>query len=214
MARINVGCGMTPTAGWVNVDNSLSIRLASLPNWIVAASTQIGLIDRAQRAYIGFCRRENIGWCNAVKRLPCKDESVEVLYSSHMLEHLDQQEAHQFLKEAYRVLQKGGVMRLAVPDLGQIIRDYVEDGNGDRFMESLHTCVPKPKSFRSRLKLAMVGPRQHHWMYDEASLCSLLKRSGFQNARALKAGETTIPDPGPLNLAERQEESIYVEAVK
>lgn len=51
-------------------------------------------------------------------------------------------------------------------------------------------------------------------MYDEASLCSLLERAGFHNALALKAGETMIPDPGALDLRERPEESIYVEAVK
>ncbi len=212
--RINVGCGMTPTLGWLNVDNSLSIRLASMPSRVTSGLAQIGMIDKAQLAYIDFCRKANIQWCNAVKHLPCSDESMDVLYSSHMLEHLDRSEAGLFLKEAYRVLKRGAVIRIAVPGLGQIICDYTEGGDGDRFIESLHTCVPKPNSFRARLKLVLVGPRQHHWMYDEASLCLLLEGSGFKSARALKVGETTIPEPGPLDLAERQEESIYVEAVK
>ena len=29
--RINVGCGMTPTPGWTNYDNSLSVKLARRP---------------------------------------------------------------------------------------------------------------------------------------------------------------------------------------
>jgi len=107
MNRLNVGCGMTPTFGWMNVDNSMSIRLAWLPEWIVSFLSKIGLIDKRQLAYIRFCRKANIRRCNAVKRLPCENESIEVLYSSHMLEHLDQQEASRFLAEAYRVLIGG-----------------------------------------------------------------------------------------------------------
>jgi len=140
---------------------------------------------------------------------------MEVFYSSHMLEHLDQKEAIDFLKEAHRVLMEGGIIRLVVPGLGKIVQDYAENGDADRFIESLHTCVPKPVSFSARLKLLLVGPRQHHWMYDENSLCSLLKRSGFRNAQALTGpGDTTIKNPGSLDLCERQEESIYAEAVK
>ena len=29
MKRINIGCGSSPTAGWNNFDNSLSVRLAT-----------------------------------------------------------------------------------------------------------------------------------------------------------------------------------------
>lgn len=214
MTRLNIGCGMTPTPGWMNLDNSMSIRLAAAPGWLISLLGQVGLVEENQLAYISFCRKAKILWCDAVKHIPYADVSIEVIYSSHMLEHLDREEASQFLLEAYRVLMRGGIIRLAVPDLGRKVGEYVDGGDGDLFIESLHTCISKPNSFRSRLKLVLVGPRQHHWMYDEKSLCSLLERSGFQNARALKAGETRIPGPGLLDLKERQEESIYVEAVK
>ena len=51
-------------------------------------------------------------------------------------------------------------------------------------------------------------------MYDEGSLCALLKDAGFVEARALPPGQTTIANPGALNLREREEESLYVEAEK
>lgn len=112
MNHLYVGCGMSPTSGWINVDNSMSIRLAWLPVWIVSFLSKISLIDKWQLANIAFCRKANIRRCNAAKRLPCEDESIEVLYSSHMLEHLDQQEASRFLAEAYRVLVRGGLSDL------------------------------------------------------------------------------------------------------
>jgi Holliday junction resolvase len=51
-------------------------------------------------------------------------------------------------------------------------------------------------------------------MYDGKSLAKLLESNGFKNIRILASGETSIEDPGPLDLKERADESVYVEAVK
>ena len=40
---------------------------------------------------------ENIKFANAGKHIPEKDNSVHVIYSSHMLEHLDSEETEVFL---------------------------------------------------------------------------------------------------------------------
>ena len=48
-------------------------------------------------------------------RLPLDDNSVALIYCSHTLEHLERQHVEHFLAECYRVLQNGGVMRVAVP---------------------------------------------------------------------------------------------------
>ena len=49
-------------------------------------------------------------------------------------------------------------------------------------------------------------------MYDGPSLLRLLTESGFSGARVVAAGETSIESPGPLDLREREDESVYVEA--
>ena len=56
--------------------------------------------------------------------------------------------------------------------------------------------------------------RNHRWMYDGSSLARLVTEAGFRDAKVLAAGETTIPDPGALNLRERERESCYVETRK
>jgi len=43
-----------------------------------------------------------------------------------MLEHLDREEAKLFLREALRVLKSGGIIRLVLPDLGKLIKEYFE----------------------------------------------------------------------------------------
>lgn len=70
--------------------------------------------------------------------LPFPSGSATVCYSSHLLEHLDKDEARYFLAECRRVLTSGGTIRLAVPDLERIAREYlrlldiVAAGNGAR----------------------------------------------------------------------------------
>jgi hypothetical protein len=51
-------------------------------------------------------------------------------------------------------------------------------------------------------------------MYDAESLTRLLAGMGFTDAIVLPPGKTTIEDPKGLNLTERSDDSVYVEAIK
>jgi len=57
--------------------------------------------------------------------LPYPDGSFDVVYSSHVLEHLTPDGGGQFLREQFRVLKSGGICRIAVPDLEEICRIYL-----------------------------------------------------------------------------------------
>jgi glycosyltransferase involved in cell wall biosynthesis/SAM-dependent methyltransferase len=57
--------------------------------------------------------------------VPFKDASFDVVYHSHLLEHLDSADAELFLLECLRVLAPNGILRLAVPDLEGIARSYL-----------------------------------------------------------------------------------------
>jgi predicted SAM-dependent methyltransferase len=163
---------------------------------------------------IKFCQSNNIEWADASHNIPASNDSIDVIYTSHMLEHLDRVEASSFLKEAKRVLRSDGIIRIAVPDIKRQINEYVKSNDADVFIESTHMCVPRPRTIGQRLRMLIVGTRHHQWMYDGDSLSRLLIKSGFKNPIILKAGETTISDPGSLDLTERSEESVYIEAIK
>lgn len=96
---INVGCGPCPLPGWVNIDNDPEVESSTL---------KLGL---------HFVRAE-------ANNLPFANNSVYVVYSSHLLEHFVQMGAKEggihadhVLKEFYRVLEPGGHLMVAVPDL-------------------------------------------------------------------------------------------------
>lgn len=211
--RVNVGCGQGPTPGWHNFDNSLSLWLARY-SFLVAALRRFRLLDDFQINFICFSQANHIEYGDIVKGLAIQDGVVEVLYASHVLEHLDREEVSVFLKEAKRLLRPGGILRLAVPDIRLHVEEYLESRDADRFIEATLLAQPKPRSLASRLRLLLMGGRHHHWMYDGESLSRALIKSGFHDPRVLEPGQTTIPNPGELNLAERVEESVYVEARK
>ncbi len=214
MTLIQIGCGQSPITGWLNYDNSPSIRLAKLPPALIQLAGKLKLLDSQSSAYVRFCRANGINHCDATRHIPWPDASVEAIYSSHMIEHLDRRDANLFLREARRVLRPGGVIRLSTPGLKHLVAAYESQGDGDRFIESLFTCVDRPRSLLARLRDTFTGPRHHLWLYDESSLCALLTRNGFHNATALSPGSTTLRHPGALNLWERMAESIYVEATR
>lgn len=209
---LNVGCGDVPTAGWLNYDNSLSLRLAQWPP-LVKLLRKLGLISEKQRRFMQLVREYNIRYADAISHIPEPDASVRVLYTCHMLEHLERREAESFLREARRVLAPGGILRIVVPDLRHQVDLYLREGDADKFMEHLYVAVPKPVGLIGMVKYLLVGERHHLWMYDGASLCRLLREVGFNEPQLLPPGKTMIAGPGQLDLYERADESIYVEVV-
>lgn len=177
MMRVNLGCGQTPTKGWQNCDNSPTLRLAKVP-MLPKLLYKCGLLELSQYQFGAFARGETIRYADATKRLPFADESCEVLYSSHMLEHLDEAEAEGFLSEALRILSSGGIIRLAVPDIRKQAETYLRDGDADAFIRRTYLCVPRPRTVPQKLRMLIAGPRHHQWMYDGDSLCRLLRSRG------------------------------------
>ncbi|MEM6612588.1 MAG: methyltransferase domain-containing protein, partial [Cyanobacteria bacterium P01_C01_bin.72] len=58
------------------------------------------------------------------KGIPFADNTFELVYHSHVLEHFSRLAAKSFIQECYRVLRPGGILRVVVPDFEQIARLY------------------------------------------------------------------------------------------
>jgi predicted SAM-dependent methyltransferase len=62
---------------------------------------------------------------NLLKGIPFNDETFDLVYHSNVIEHFSKEDAPKFLKECYRVLKQDGIIRIAFPDLEQIVSHYI-----------------------------------------------------------------------------------------
>ncbi len=60
-----------------------------------------------------------------LQTLPVPDSSIDVVYASHLLEHLAPHEVPRFMGELFRILKPSGILRVVVPDLEQIVSEYI-----------------------------------------------------------------------------------------
>lgn len=211
--RVNIGCGKTPIKGWINFDNSLAIKLANSP-FLFFLTKILKLINNQQVKNIEWNKRNEIHFADATKKIPLKDNSVECVYTSHMIEHLSRPGVTLFLNEVHRILKDGGILRISVPDLKIVTENYLSEGDANKFMEKLFVEAPPINSLKEKLQLFFIGYRHHQWMYDGKSLSNLIKNLGFKNVKVCKKGETSIKNINGSNLFERSDESVYVEGLK
>ena len=209
--KANIGCGRTPTEGWLNFDNSPAIKLAKSPLRYKLARA-LGLLNKQQIENIEWNKENNIQYADATKSIPLETSSVDCIYTSHMVEHLSQEGAKSFLVEVKRVLKAGGIVRIAVPDLKIAVDEYLKSNDADAFMKGILVKAPEIDTLKQKINLFISGYRHHQWLYDGNSLAKLLLEMDFKSVEICKNGKTNIIDSDALDLYEREEQSVYVEA--
>lgn len=70
---------------------------------------------------------ENVIAYNLLNGVPFQDNSFNVVYHSHVLEHFSKKDGFRFMQDCYRVLDKNGIIRIAVPNLEQIVKEYIKN---------------------------------------------------------------------------------------
>ena len=68
---------------------------------------------------------EHVIKCNLLNGIPFPDNHFEVVYHSQVLEHIPKEDAEQFITECFRVLKPGGIIRVVVPNLENIVNEYL-----------------------------------------------------------------------------------------
>ena len=103
--KLHVGCGLVLLEGWLNV--------------LYEPRQEYGRVKEENgRALLNY---------NLLKQWPIEDNSIQFIAGSHFIEHLDLNQGIMFLKEGFRVMRPGGVIRLSCPDLGIYIKNYSEN---------------------------------------------------------------------------------------
>ena len=192
MTKLNLGCGQIRPEGWINADSSMNTMLQKLPlgKWIARSLGSV-IFDTSNAVYMNLNKR----W----RHIP--DTSVEVVYASHLFEHLEIESSKLFLAEAYRTLKPNGSIRLVMPDLYAHCKEYVASiDNGQ---------IEASKLLLWAMNLYDKGPDDNH---------SVIHKVGFRDIRLSEYGQShyikDILDVEGPHLYGGYANSIYIEALK
>ena len=113
-------------------------------------------------------------WADLRKRLPFRDETVDVFYSHHVIEHLPDLGFH--FREMQRCLKPGGVLRVGGPHGESAIMKYVE-GDGRWFSD----FPVKRRSIGGRFENFIFCQGEHLTILTPSYLEELASNVGFSD---------------------------------
>lgn len=105
--------------------------------------------------------------------LPFQDNSVSLIYASHVIEYFDRSEFEIVLSKWYNKLEHNGVLRLAVPDFESMSFLYTDKKISlDRFLGPLYGKMMMGDSFI-----------YHKTVYDFDSLKNMLSKLNYKDIK-------------------------------
>ena len=161
----------------------------------------------------------NVEWTRATdyvhdisRPFPFRDQTFNLIYASHVLEHLPWYSRHSVLAECFRVLRSGGTIEVWVPDGLKICRAFVDAEQHDcREFESDGWQKFNDKNDPAVWANGRIfsygdgtgnkqSPNWHMTIYSERLLRKTLEEVGFTNVRLLNRSEVRGYDHGWINL--------------
>lgn len=207
---INFGCGSHCPSEFTNFDGSFNLYMQRTP--------VVGIIVKKLTSTV-FPSAACYG--DIVKGLPVKENSVQGIFSSHVLEHLSLEELRTSLRNCHKYLKPGGIFRSVLPNLEESVNSYLsEKGKGNRsaavnFMNYTFLGYEKrPSSIKDLIKWRLSG-HHHFWMWDYEAIEIELYNAGFKNVYRSGYHESKDPYFNYVEMKGRFDyNALCVEAVK
>lgn len=180
---VQFGCGLCAPEEWANFDSSPSLRLQKIPVAGRFAVSKYGAFPH------------NVRYGDITRGLPLPEKSCEVIYSSHVLEHLALTDLRAALKEVNRLLKPGGRFRFVMPDLEHLARTYLATEGPDacsKFMRDSYLGQENRRRGVVELARGWLGNSQHLWMWDYKGMAEELALNGFVSIRRAGFGDSGI----------------------
>lgn len=198
--KVNLGCGLAVAEGWINIDGSLNSFIANCPSGLHRLAYRLTGASRyySEQEYCRLLGNHFFIHHDLAYGVPLADSCADFVYSSHFLEHLYRKDAENLLRESYRALKPGGVIRIAVPDLEYAVSLY--NAGKKEEMLTQYFFVDDDDSHYAR----------HKYMYDFAMLKAVFEKVGFHEIRRCAFQEGITPNLDVLD--NRIEDSLFVEA--
>ncbi len=201
-ALLNLGCGTRTHPDWTNVDFSVYTRLRRHAG-LARLLHEVGIISSQRWERLQALDADVVSW-DLRRGIPFEDATFDVVFHSHLLEHLAREAAPAFLKECLRVLTPGGLLRVVVPDLERLAASYLHAlarldcgdsrawADYDRVVDQIFEQMVRREGVGTAQQRSAVRVTErlirggatrigelHRWMYDRHALGRLLDETGF-----------------------------------
>jgi ubiquinone/menaquinone biosynthesis C-methylase UbiE len=140
--------------------------------------------------------------------LPFPDAHFDYIVSQHQIQMIKFDDIQRALAELRRVLKVGGVIRISVPDAELALHRFLAGWDEFPISEEIERTGPG----RFLRYLLWHGDARSAFTFE--SLTDALNRAGLQNVRRCQFGQTCSKHPEIVDLDSREEESLFVEAIK
>lgn len=183
---INVGSGPHTMSNYINLDSCIWLRV--LPLLRLCRTVLTPGQRRILSQYILATQKDVLRLCDCRKSLPFKDNTADLIYSSHFLEHVPYYTAINILKDWHRILKSGSKLTLILPNFAHSISLYATDQISlDQLMEESLFVNKDPKSLLWKLlNLLGVFGLTHMWAYDKSNIRNIIIKAGFSEPTFLK----------------------------
>lgn len=188
-------------------DNLVKLNIGSYINQYHYGWQNIDILDLTQFAqHNGYTFRQ----LDVTKGLSYNENSVDIIVSSHFIEHITREEGLSFLKECYRVMKPGSIIRLTVPDTELLINKYATND----ISQYKHINVGVEKSTDNADSLFELLLSGHKTIYDYDSLSKLLSKAGFVDITRKDFNKSSSKTIESQTIDMYPSLSLYIEAKK
>jgi predicted SAM-dependent methyltransferase len=129
---------------------------------------------------------------NVTRRFPIPDQSLAYVFTEHMIEHVSEPRGLHVIRESFRVLRPGGVLRVTTPDLRKVITIYEDDNPSVSlrdYLAFLDETLPHDSHPRAAQMLnTYMRAWGHQFVYDEEDLTAKLRDAGFSEVKRVEPG--------------------------
>jgi predicted SAM-dependent methyltransferase len=140
---------------------------------------------------------DNQVFIDATTRFPLPDGSFHYIFNEHLIEHLPWELGMVMLRESYRVLAKGGKIRIVTPNLTKFIRlvDGSIDTETEQFIDAKFRQGGIPVNAVPGTYILNRQMREwgHQFLYDATTLRKSLQLVGFMQIMQYEVTEKTDP---------------------
>ncbi|MDP2946729.1 MAG: methyltransferase domain-containing protein [Nanoarchaeota archaeon] len=207
---INLGSEDNTIKEYAGIDGSFLIYLgrSHLPNFLkkIIYNKSCTADHRSFSQFLKSIKEKRIIHHNLSYGIPFHSNSIGHIYTSHFIEHLNGNDAVKLLRECYRCLKKGGILRIVVPPIENEI---------ERMRESTKKYEQNKDSKPIQEFIAFAEKNRNHFsfhrrMYSYKDLEKILQNTGFKKIFKRKFKEGNMPKTKEIEVRD----GLIIEAIK